>query len=55
MEKTALKIDGVKAAKVDQRKGEAVISYDGSKTGPEAIARTITKQTGFASEVLAKR
>ena len=42
-------------AKVDQRKGEAVINYDAAKTSPEAIARTITKETGFVCEVAPKR
>lgn len=51
MEKTALKIDGVKTAKVDQRKGEAVLTYDPSKTTPEVIAREITAKTGFAAVV----
>ena len=55
MEKTALKIVGVKAAKVDQRKGEAIITYDSSKTTPAVIARVITEKTGFASEVVLRR
>ncbi len=50
MEKTALTIDGVKTAKVDQRKGEAVITYDSAKTTPDAIARVITQKTGFKAE-----
>jgi copper chaperone CopZ len=51
VEKTALQVDGVKTAKVDQRKGEAVITYDPAKATPESIARMITKKTGFAAEV----
>jgi copper chaperone CopZ len=51
VEKAAKQIDGVKSAKVDHRKGEAVITYDASKTTPEAIARTITQKTGFVSDV----
>jgi copper chaperone CopZ len=55
VEKTAKEIEGVKAAKVDQRKGEAVITYDASKTTPETIARIITKKTGFVSEVAPRK
>jgi len=55
VEKTALKIEGVKAAKVDLRKGEAEITYDPSKTTPEAIAKVITQKTRFASEVVRRR
>ena len=46
-----MKAVGVTAAKVDLRKGEAAVTYDPSKTTPDQIARTITKQTGFATEV----
>jgi len=47
VEKTALAIDGVKAAKASQPKGSAEITFDPEKTNPEAIAATITKQTPF--------
>jgi copper chaperone CopZ len=51
VEKEALKIDGVKAAKVSQPKGTAEITFDASKTTPEAIAKLITDKTGFKAEV----
>lgn len=50
VEQTALKLDGVKAAKVDQPKGTAEITYDASKTTPEAIAKHITENSGFKAE-----
>jgi copper chaperone CopZ len=51
VEKEALKIEGVKAAKVSQPKGTADITFDASKTNPEAIATAITKKTGFKAKV----
>ena len=51
VEKEALKIEGVKAAKVSQPKGTAVVTFDASKTNPEAIAKTIAEKTGFKAEV----
>lgn len=55
VEKAAKEIDGVKAAKVDQPKGTAEITYDADKTTPEAIAKTISKKTPFKTEVPAKK
>lgn len=54
VEKTAKEIDGVKAAKVDQPKGRAEITFDPAKTSPEAIAKTITEKTAFKAEVIPK-
>lgn len=51
VEKEVLKIDGVKAATVSQPKGTAEITFDASKTSPEAIAKAITEKTGFKAEV----
>lgn len=51
VEKAAKEIDGVKAAKVDQPKGIAEITYDAEKTTPEAIAKAISKKTPFKAEV----
>ncbi len=51
VEKEALKIDGVKAAKVSQPKGMAEVTFDASKTSPEVIAKAITEKTGFKAEV----
>lgn len=50
VEKEARKIDGVKAAKASQPKGEAEITYDPAKTSPEAIAKRITDKTRFKTE-----
>lgn len=47
VERTARKIDGVNSAKVDARKGTAVITFDAAKTSPDAIAKVITDQSGF--------
>jgi copper chaperone len=51
VEKTALGIDGVKAAKASQRKGTAEITFDPAKTNPGAIAASITSQTPFKAQV----
>jgi copper chaperone CopZ len=51
VEKEALKIDGVKSAKVSQPKGTAEITFDAAKTNPEAIAKWITGKAGFKAEV----
>jgi copper chaperone CopZ len=47
VEKEAMKINGVKAAKVDQPKGTAQVTFDARKTSPGAIAKAITDRTGF--------
>lgn len=46
----AKKVDGVKDAKASSEKGTAEITYDPSKTNPEAIANAITKNSGFKAE-----
>ena len=51
VEKAAKQIDGVKAAKVNQPKGIAEITYDPERTSPEAIAKTISEKTAFKAEV----
>jgi copper chaperone CopZ len=51
VEKEALKIEGVKAAKVSRLKGTGEVTFDASKTSPEVIAKAITKKTGFKAEV----
>ena len=51
VEKEAKKIEGVKAAKVSQPKGEAEITYDPAKTSPQVIAKTISDKTGFKAEI----
>jgi len=50
----AKKIDGVKDATVSFEKKTADISYDPTKTNPEAIAKTITEKTSFKASVLKK-
>jgi copper chaperone CopZ len=47
----AKKIDGVKDANVSYEKGTADISYDPTKTNPEAIATAITEKSGFPASV----
>lgn len=47
VQKALLKIDGVTAASVSQSKGSAEISYDAGKTNPAALAKAITRKTGF--------
>ena len=50
VEQTALKLDGVKAAKVSQPNGTAEITYDAAKTNPAAIAKYISDKSGFKAE-----
>jgi len=50
VEKEAKKIDGVTAAKVSQPRGSAEITYDPARTSPEAIAKTLSKETGFKTK-----
>lgn len=55
VEQTALKLDGVTAAKVSQPKGTAEITYDSAKTNPTAIAEYITDKSGFKAEVVGSK
>jgi copper chaperone CopZ len=50
VQKEALKVDGVTSAKVDQPKGTAEITFDPTKTTPEAVAAAISKHTPFKAE-----
>ena len=52
VEKVAKNIAGVKAAKVNQPKGIAEVTYDAAKTSPQAIAKTISDKTNFKAEVV---
>ena len=54
VQKTALAVDGVKAAKVSQPQGCAEITFDAAKTNPEAIVKAINEKTPFKAEVVAK-
>lgn len=50
VEKEAKKIAGVKSANVNQKKGQAEITFDPAKTSAEAIAKIIEGKTGFKAE-----
>ncbi|HXH25492.1 MAG TPA: cation transporter [Vicinamibacterales bacterium] len=46
----ARSIDGVTDAKVSHAKGNAEVTFDPSKTNPDAIAKVITEKSGFKAE-----
>src|SRR6266516_2078780 len=46
----AKRVSGVKTVKVDYPKGKAEVTYDPSKTNPQAIADAITEHSGFKTE-----
>jgi len=46
----ARSIDGVKDVKASYAKRNAEVTYDPSKTSPEAIAKVITAKSGFKAE-----
>jgi hypothetical protein len=43
-------VNGVKDVKASYDKANADVTYDPSKTTPQAIAKTITTKTGFKAE-----
>ncbi len=47
----ATKVTGVKNVKIDSDKRIAEVSYDPSQTNADAIAKAITKNSGFKVEV----
>lgn len=51
VERTAKTLTGVVATTADQPKGTAEITYDAAKTSPEEIAKQLTKQSGFKTEL----
>lgn len=51
VERAAKKLVGVMAATADQPKGIAEITFDASKTSPEEIAKLLTKQSGFKTDL----
>lgn len=55
MTQAAKRIDGVKSCKADRKAGNAKVTYDASKTTPEAIAKMISDRTGFKTTVPKKR
>jgi len=50
VQKALLKVDGVKTASVSQPTSSAEITYDSAKTNPAALAKAITKKTGFPAK-----
>lgn len=52
VEKAVKKLDGVTAAVVSQPKGTAEITFDPTKTSPEALAKAITEKTSFKAELM---
>lgn len=47
MKLAAKSVEGVKDCRADYKKGTAEITYDPSKTTPEAVAKVIFEKTGF--------
>lgn len=47
----ARNVDGVRDATVSHERGTAQITYDPAKTNPTAIAKAISENAGFKSEV----
>ena len=43
----AKRVDGVKNCKANYKKSTAEVTYDPSKTTPDAIAKVISEKTGF--------
>jgi len=50
----AKRIDGVKDCKASFKKGTAEVTYDPSKTTPQAIAKVISETTGFKATAPSK-
>lgn len=46
----ARSVDGVAEVKVSYAKGNAEVTFDPSKTTPDAIAKVITQKSGFKAE-----
>jgi copper chaperone CopZ len=46
----ARSVAGVTEAKASYAKGNAEVTYDPSKTAPDAIAKAITEKSGFKAE-----
>ena len=51
VETVAKRVDGVGEVVVSHRRGSAHITYDAAKTNPIAIAKAISENAGFKSEV----
>lgn len=50
----AKRVDGVKSVTASAKSGTADVTYDPSKTSPEAIAKAVTANSGFKAEVAKK-
>jgi copper chaperone CopZ len=50
VEDAAKKVDGVISVKASHPKSQAEVTYDAAKTSPEAIAKAISKNTGYKAE-----
>jgi copper chaperone CopZ len=50
----AKRVDGVKTVSASYKSGTAEVTYDGSKTSPDAIAKAVTASSGFRAEVVKK-
>ncbi len=50
----AKRVDGVKSVTASAKSGTAEVSYDASKTSPEAIAKAVSANSGFKAEVAKK-
>ncbi|HWK12416.1 MAG TPA: cation transporter [Vicinamibacterales bacterium] len=50
----AKRVIGVTSVTASAKSGTAKVSYDASKTSPEAIAKAVTTHSGFKTEVANK-
>lgn len=50
----AKRVDGVKTVSASYKSGTAEVTYDASKTSPDAIAKAVTANSGFRAEVVKK-
>jgi copper chaperone CopZ len=48
----AKQVEGVTDAKASYKEGTAEVSYNSSKTSPDAIAKAIASKTGYKTEVV---
>lgn len=50
----AKRVDGVKSVTASYKTGTAEVTFDPSKTSPDAIAKAVTDKSGFKAEVVKK-
>lgn len=53
-DKCSKRVDGVQSVTVSYKTGTADVTFDPSKTSPDAIAKGITTKSGFKAEVVKK-